>query len=101
MAKVNECWIEMEKDTGALLFPKIVVRFWKTKKPKSRMITHDGHEMRRLGCFDCAVEGNSGIYTLATLSEIECGRSFGLAGRDLLVKGCFICLKSQTINMPF
>ena len=86
---INGMKMEMEKDTGASC-SLISEKMWNDlgrpalRKPKSRMISYDGHEMRQIGIFDAAIETTERKYTVATLSVIKCDRQFGLAGRDLL-----------------
>ena len=85
--KVNEKWLEMEKDTRAYC-SLISEKMWHDlgrpvlRKPKSKMVTYDGHEMRQLGNFDCVVESESRKYVVTTLSVIKCDRHFGLAGSN-------------------
>ena len=92
--KVFDKWIEMEKDTGAST-SLISEKMWNDlgrpilKRPKSKMITYDGHEMHQMGTFQCTVESESNKFSVATLAVIKCKRSFGLAGRDLLNQNIF------------
>ena len=86
---INGIKMEMEKDTGASC-SLISEKMWNDlgrpalRKPKSKMISYDGHEMRQIGIFDAAIETEERKYTVATFSVIRCDRHFGLAGRDLL-----------------
>ena len=92
--KVNDKWIEMEKDTGASS-SLISEKMWNDlgrpalKKPRSKMITYDGHEMRQMGNFECVVESELHKFSVISLSVIKCDRKFGLAGRDLLSQNIF------------